>query len=536
MPLENAYTKDSALRGAGIMYVAGNSILLGKRAGGDDAGQWDFPGGKTEDGETAAMTAIRESREEVGTAPLDERALTQFDYSDDGYIGFTVFLCRTKPFEIRSNEEHTEWRWYDVNGLPKNMHPAVAFTIEKFKQIGNKMKRVDFAVMDSARITDGNGWIEIKDNPISKAGVFPYLGKSIDASFDPEKTYMVLRPEEELSNEECIESFKLIPWIDEHVMLGPSESGMLPPEMKGIEGVIGENVYFDKSTGRLRANIKVFSDNMDDLISRGKRELSAGYRCRYEISSGIWNGQHYDAIQRNIRGNHLALVKEGRMGPDVAVLDSFTFDAKDAVTMDKETKDALDALAKSVSDGFKGMDEKVCEMDKRVKDALEDLDPAADKRGKDSKGKDETEEEKKEAKDAEEKEKEEKKAEDRKAMDAAIKSAMDAALAPIQETLKALSEVAKVTTSAQDARNHGELVGKLAAFGYAVDGADTMALPALREAAVAKIGLTVAKGTEQVALDSFFHGRTPAVDEVGFAFDSRSSGSGKKVEDLFKAA
>src|SRR6201996_245647 len=368
---------DSALRGAGIMYVAGNMILLGKRAGGDDDGQWDFPGGKSEDMETPIETALRESMEEVGAAPTHDQKLMQFDYSDDGSIAFTVFLCHPRPFQIEGNGEHTEWRWADINQLPENLHPAVRFTIEKYKQIGSRIKR-QFVAMDSARSQDANGWIEVKDNPISKVGVFPYLGRTIDASLDPDKTYFVLRPEEELSKPECVDSFKLIPWIDEHVMLGSPESGLTPAEQKGIEGVIGESVKFDKSSGKLLANIKVFSENLDDLIGRGKRELSAGYRCRYEICSGVWNGQHYDAIQRDIRGNHLALVKEGRMGPDVAVLDhlNFTFDAKDAV-MTPEEKKAMDDVTKLMKDGFKAMDEKIEALDKRVKDAMEEEPDAA---------------------------------------------------------------------------------------------------------------------------------------------------------------
>ena len=77
--------------------------------------------------------------------------------------------------------------------------------------------------------------------------------------------------------------------------------------------------------------MKIFSQKVNDLIESGKRELSIGYRCIYDIVSGIYEGQHYDAIQRQIRGNHIALVEEGRSGPDIAVLDrlTFTFDSKD---------------------------------------------------------------------------------------------------------------------------------------------------------------------------------------------------------------
>lgn len=191
----------------------------------------------------------------------------------------------------------------------------------------------------SARRPDLNGWIEIKDNPLSKVGVFPYLGKQISPELEPDKVYNVYRPAEELSNPETIDSFKLVPWTDEHAMLGAEEDGMMPAEQKGIHGVVGEDVRFED--GYLKANIKVFSQRLGQLIEAGKKELSIGYRCLYDLVSGVYNGVHYDAIQRNIRGNHLALVEQGRAGRDVAVLDTliFTLDTEGLIMPDTKKPD-----------------------------------------------------------------------------------------------------------------------------------------------------------------------------------------------------
>jgi hypothetical protein len=192
---------------------------------------------------------------------------------------------------------------------------------------------------DTARNSDLNGWTEIKGNPISKVGIFPYSGAQISPDLEPDRIYQVYRPEEELSNTETINSFKLLPWTDEHAMLGSEDEGMLPAEKKGIHGVIGEDVYFHD--GYLKANIKIFSEKLASLIEQGKKELSIGYRCLYDLTPGVYNGQNYDAIQRSIRGNHLALVDEGRSGSDVAVLDKFKFtiDSKELLMADKERKD-----------------------------------------------------------------------------------------------------------------------------------------------------------------------------------------------------
>jgi len=186
---------------------------------------------------------------------------------------------------------------------------------------------------------DTNGWFEVKDNPLSMVGVFPYSGRSIDPAADPDRVYMVYRPAEELGTNDCIDSFKLIPWIDNHVMLGSEDAGLTPSEQKGVQGVIGQDVYFDGDV--LKGNIKVFSEAMANLIANGKKELSCGYRCRYEYAPGSYNGIDYDYVQRDIRGNHLALVENGRMGPDVAVLDHFTFtvDNKEFLNMAEENKE-----------------------------------------------------------------------------------------------------------------------------------------------------------------------------------------------------
>ena len=197
----------------------------------------------------------------------------------------------------------------------------------------------------TARREDANGYWEIEDNPISKVGVFPYLGAQMPGAPDPLKIYMVLRPPEELGAPECVESFRLQPWIIAHEMLGSKEEGLTPPEEKGIHGVIGEKVRFDPETGTLYGNIKGFSEELKAQIEDGVKELSAGYFHDLEWKPGIWNGEAYDAIQRNIRANHLASVRSGRMGPEVAVMDSLTGYDPNIFTIRKDLSMTLEEIA-----------------------------------------------------------------------------------------------------------------------------------------------------------------------------------------------
>lgn len=188
---------------------------------------------------------------------------------------------------------------------------------------------------------DHNDFWYIKDNPLSKVGVFPYLGKQISSELEPDKIYQVYRPAEELLSDETINSFKLLPIVDDHTMLG-TEPGMMPAEEKGVHGTSGSDVY--GKDGKLYGDLKIYSETLKDEIEAGKKELSMGYFCDYELTPGTFDGQHYDAVQRNIRGNHIALVEEGRMGSDVRVMDR-------KITMDSMKE--INSMVKSAKRGIR---------------------------------------------------------------------------------------------------------------------------------------------------------------------------------------
>lgn len=225
---------------------------------------------------------------------------------------------------------------------------------------------------ESKRSTDWNGFMEVKDNPISKIGVYPYLGSEIKGAPDPDKIYQVYRPAEELSNAATIDSFKNKPLLDDHEIIGIH--GM-PAERKGIQGTIGEKVYFDSPY--LRGNIVVHSSAAQTLIKNGKTELSPCYGCDWIEESGVFEGKEYQYVQRNLRANHLALVEEGRTGPDVAVQDhrKFTLDSAELLPM---------ALAPEDMEAIKAMVLELLAAQKTpgdadpVKDPAKDADPAAD--------------------------------------------------------------------------------------------------------------------------------------------------------------
>ena len=351
-----------------IVYTDDEKILWLRRT---KDNTWGFPGGHVEEGESAIEGAIRESKEEICYVPKSGLSLI----FEDGDV--RLFGCNDGCFDPTLNDEHDAFLWATIEDAPEPL----------FKKISDEMEEIaEQAQSNSAmdkRDYDTNGWFEIKDNPLSVVGVYPYMGRSISADCIQDRLYGVYRPESELSSQDCIDSFKLIPWIDDHVMLGNEDAGLTPSEQKGVQGVIGQDVYFDGTT--LKGNIKVFSEAMANLIANGKKELSCGYRCRYEYAPGTFNGEHYDYVQREIRGNHLALVENGRMGPDVAVLDhlTFTIDSQEftqMMTKDTESKkdDKIEEEEKDET-VYDSEEEKADEeVEKAVKDEDEDEDTDKD--------------------------------------------------------------------------------------------------------------------------------------------------------------
>ena len=276
---------------------------------------------------------------------------------------------------------------------------------------------------------DYNGYVFVNKRPISKVGIFEYLGSSIGAE-DPDRIYKEYRPAEELSNKETIDSFKLLPFIDDHEMLGTDAT---PAEEKGIQGTTGEDVYFDYDT--LYGNFKIYSNSLNNSIENGKKDVSLGYKCKYKFETGSFNGEVYDAIQTDLRGNHIALVDNGRMGKEVSVCDSaiITFDNNDITT--GEIPIMNDELLKALEEMMKPIMEKINELSEKIdsKEVVEE----------------ETEDECKEVEDSEVNE--EKKAvdieEEKKAM---AQDAMDAKIALKEEFKsrdKLASEISKVVGS-----------------------------------------------------------------------------------------
>nr|DAV62176.1 MAG TPA: hypothetical protein [Caudoviricetes sp.] len=171
------------------------------------------------------------------------------------------------------------------------------------------------------------GYLVCKDVPIARTGTQEYRGMEFGGE-NPEKIYVVKRPEEEVFSKAALASFEGKPVVDEH----PSED--VTPDNIGryIKGTCrdvhrGEGALSDC----VIADLIIYDKELIKKVENGKRDISCGYDC-------LWDPENDDTyVQREIRGNHVAVVEKGRAGHKVSIRDS----RKGGKTMSEKSKNSI---------------------------------------------------------------------------------------------------------------------------------------------------------------------------------------------------
>lgn len=359
MPTTSA-AKDR-IQGAGVMFLTKDGdILLLRRTDGYHKGSWDIPGGKLEDGEKAWDAAWREAKEEIGEVPPGQGGHKASQYEDE-YVNYTTYFnVVDKSFVPKLNEEHDAWAWSSLRNPVGPLHPGVQAVVDELTKdkpaqdmtpedwsgfVGGMLKFISEEVkepehaedsgslamdQDTVRSTDTDGRMHVAITNISKANVCPYYGKEIPdgdtLGLESERKYMLYRDPGEL--QKAAASSNNVPLLSEHVPVSAEDHQ--PDLVIGSTGTDAEYIH-----PFLRNSLVVWAKPAIDAIeAEEQKELSCAYRYRVDMTPGTSpDGEPYDGIMRDIIFNHVALVSEGRAGPDVVVGDSAIKPLKEIIEM-----------------------------------------------------------------------------------------------------------------------------------------------------------------------------------------------------------
>lgn len=154
----------------------------------------------------------------------------------------------------------------------------------------------------------------VADAFVARAGVQLYRGSEVGL---PDKEIVrVYRPESEVRDTNSLRSFSHAP-----ITIGHPKEDVTSRNVKDLAvGEVSTEVVWQDNKIKIPLILK--DQAAVEMVEGGTRELSPGYAAEIEFSPGVTpEGEEYDAVQRNIRINHLAIVAKGRSGSEVRIGD-----------------------------------------------------------------------------------------------------------------------------------------------------------------------------------------------------------------------
>lgn len=199
----------------------------------------------------------------------------------------------------------------------------------------------DFVYTESVQKDSDFGRLEITKFNISKEAINEYRGRELaqceELGLIPDKIYRLYRPADELIK--AADSANQVPITIEHPI------GLdTPVTPQDRSGATGSDTRFEAPY--LVTSGKIWeAEAIRGIKDRSRREVSIFSTFDVEMQPGIFKGEKYDGIIRNICINSVALTMAGRAGYDVAVGDSTT-----KVTLMDNIKDLIRSRFAAASD------------------------------------------------------------------------------------------------------------------------------------------------------------------------------------------
>ena len=157
------------------------------------------------------------------------------------------------------------------------------------------------------------GFLICKNVPIARTGYQTYLESELIEDGDPSERVNVYRSPDEVFSPATLASFEGKPVCNGHPCVDVTPDNYKVYSKGHVQHVrIGKGDDADK----ILADLYITDKDLIDEIQNGKREVSAGYYAEdKEDSTGR-------ICQTKIRGNHVAVVDEGRAGRSVCIRDT----------------------------------------------------------------------------------------------------------------------------------------------------------------------------------------------------------------------
>jgi len=173
----------------------------------------------------------------------------------------------------------------------------------------------DTIPLQKSKITE-QGYL-VADGIIARTGIQEYYGYEFGLDgLKPNDIIRLYRPPSEVFAPDSLASFENAP-----ITIGHPDVNVTVDNWKEIAKGELTNVR-KQNDSHVCGKLTVKDGTAISAIQNGKKQLSNGYSFTLDMTPGVINGQAYDGIQRNIRGNHLALVDRARCGSACSIIDN----------------------------------------------------------------------------------------------------------------------------------------------------------------------------------------------------------------------
>lgn len=201
------------------------------------------------------------------------------------------------------------------------------------------MEFTDTLALDGMRLT-GDGYLTASVKA-ARTGIQIYGGREVDPDNNhglrDKAQVRVYRPADEVFNKDSMGSYAHRPVTIDHPPVAVTADNWRDYAV----GMVGDEVARDGEF--VRVPLVLMDAGAIKAVQGGKRELSQGYTCDLDFTAGKTDdGLEFDAVQRNIRANHTAVVGLARGGHELKIGDTAM---TKMVTLDNHSVEVSDAAA-----------------------------------------------------------------------------------------------------------------------------------------------------------------------------------------------